>query len=123
MNIIGANIRKLRKLNRLNQIEFSTLIGISQGNLSEIEQGNCNPSLDTLLSLKQYFRCSLDELLLKQEITPGGIHNYSDISIEEVDLISNYRILDIYDRKEVEEIIKIKIKNNLLRKEEICCFR
>ncbi|WP_436240481.1 helix-turn-helix domain-containing protein [Paenibacillus sp. LjRoot56] len=44
---IGPNIRRLRKLNNMNQVEFSSRIGISQGNLSEIEQGNCNPSFDT----------------------------------------------------------------------------
>jgi hypothetical protein len=39
VKVIRANIRKLRKLNNLNQVEFSSYIGISQGNLSEIEQG------------------------------------------------------------------------------------
>lgn len=41
MKHIGTNIRKLRKVNNLSQVEFSRLIGIFQGNLSEIEQGNC----------------------------------------------------------------------------------
>ncbi|WP_419182335.1 helix-turn-helix domain-containing protein [Paenibacillus radicis (ex Xue et al. 2023)] len=45
---MGSNIRKLRKLNNLNQVEFSSYIGISQGNLSEIEQGNCK-------SISRYF--------------------------------------------------------------------
>jgi transcriptional regulator with XRE-family HTH domain len=49
---IGSNIRRLRKLNNMNQVEFSSRIGISQGNLSEIEQGNCNPSFDTLVAIK-----------------------------------------------------------------------
>lgn len=88
-------------------------------NLSEIEQGKCNPSVDTLLSLKQNFKCSLDELIMKQESNAVKIHNYSDVSVEEVDLISSYRSLDIYDRKEIDEIIKVKLKINLLRKEKM----
>jgi DNA-binding XRE family transcriptional regulator len=51
MNIIGENIRKLRKMAGLTQIEFAKQIGISQGTLSDIEQGNSNPSVDTVLSI------------------------------------------------------------------------
>lgn len=34
------------KTNRLNQHEFSNMIGISQTTLSELEQGKYNPSLE-----------------------------------------------------------------------------
>jgi transcriptional regulator with XRE-family HTH domain len=60
---IGRNIRQLRKLHNMSQSEFSGRIGISQGNLSEIEQGNCNPSLVTLSAIKNAFNCSVDELI------------------------------------------------------------
>lgn len=48
MNTIGAKIKQIRKINNLTQIEYSKLIGISQGTLSEIEKGKVKPTIDTL---------------------------------------------------------------------------
>lgn len=63
MNIIGQNIRKLRKAVGFTQIEFAKQINVSQGTLSDIEQGNCNPSMDTILSIHNQFEVTLDWLL------------------------------------------------------------
>ncbi|TDL47354.1 helix-turn-helix domain-containing protein [Paenibacillus dendritiformis] len=46
---IGYRIKCIRKENNLNQIQFAKSIGISQGNLSEIELGYSNPSAETLI--------------------------------------------------------------------------
>jgi transcriptional regulator with XRE-family HTH domain len=108
---IGPNIRRLRKLNNLNQVEFSGKIGISQGNLSEIEQGNCNPSFDTLLAIKKQFMCSIDDLMiLENDLFKSN--NSSVLTEGEISMISNYRLLDWFDQKEIDEIIKIKISLN-----------
>lgn len=108
---IGPNIRRLRKLNNMNQVEFSSRIGISQGNLSEIEQGNCNPSFDTLLAIKKQFNFSIDDLMiLKNDIFE--LNKSSVLTDGEVSMISNYRLLDLFDQKEIDEIIKLKISLN-----------
>ena len=114
MRTIGTNIRKLRKLNNLSQVEFSSHIGISQGNLSEIEQGNSNPSLDTLLTIKSRFKCSIDELTSSEE----QLSKYNDtlISEEELGMLTNYKLLEEFDRLEINEIIKLKIRMSKLRK-------
>lgn len=43
---IGDRIRVIRNTNRLNQNEFSNIIGISQATLSELEKDKYNPSID-----------------------------------------------------------------------------
>lgn len=101
---VGSNIRKLRKLNKLTQIEFAQRIGISQGNLSEIEQGNTNPSLDTLLAIKNEFKCSIDEIL--------ATDTNNSMTDEEIGLISAFRKLKSRDKIEITEYIKLKIKLN-----------
>ncbi|MCY9668881.1 helix-turn-helix domain-containing protein [Paenibacillus alginolyticus] len=53
--MIGDKIRALRKLNNLNQVEFAASLGISQGNLSEIEKGKSKPSADTLQALRRAY--------------------------------------------------------------------
>lgn len=111
---IGINIRRLRKLNNMNQVEFSSKIGISQGNLSEIEQGNCNPSFDTLLAIKKQFNCNIDYLIAVENDLYKN-NSLSVVSDEELKMISNYRLLDEFDQIEIIEIMKIKISINKRR--------
>lgn len=60
---IGARVKKIRDLNDMTQVEFSSLIGISQGRLSEIEKDITKPSAETLIALRRKFRVDLNELL------------------------------------------------------------
>ena len=61
---IGDRIRIIRKTNRLNQNEFSNIIGISQATLSELEKDKYNPSIDTILSIYRVFKTNLSWLIL-----------------------------------------------------------
>ncbi|MFC3845679.1 helix-turn-helix domain-containing protein [Paenibacillus sp. MAH-36] len=44
-------------------MQFAKSIGISQGNLSEIEMGNSNPSAETLISIRTHYNVNLNWLL------------------------------------------------------------
>jgi DNA-binding XRE family transcriptional regulator len=46
MKTLGEKIKSIRKLNKLNQTDFSSTIGISQGTLSELEKDKYKPSLE-----------------------------------------------------------------------------
>lgn len=61
---IGERIKFIRKERKLNQIEFSRSINISQGRLSEIEKDICKPSADTLISMAQIYSVNLNWILL-----------------------------------------------------------
>ncbi|WP_246321058.1 helix-turn-helix domain-containing protein [Paenibacillus germinis] len=61
--MIGENIRRLRRIHNLNQTEFSRLIGVSQGSLSDIEAGKSKPAIDIVISIYIRFECSLEWLL------------------------------------------------------------
>jgi transcriptional regulator with XRE-family HTH domain len=60
MITIGARVKYIRKIHKLNQVEFSRAIQISQGRLSEIEIGKCNPSAETLISIARSFDVDLN---------------------------------------------------------------
>jgi transcriptional regulator with XRE-family HTH domain len=62
MNVIGEKVRAIRKERNLNQIDFAEAIGISQGRLSEIEQGRTKPSAETLFQLRRKFNIDLNWL-------------------------------------------------------------
>jgi transcriptional regulator with XRE-family HTH domain len=62
---IGQKIKKIRKANEMNQVEFSKMIGISQGRLSEIETDITKPSAETLIALRKRFKVDLNWLLIE----------------------------------------------------------
>lgn len=63
METIGIKVKGIRKRHKMNQIEFSEKIGISQGRLSEIEQDKTKHSADTLIQLRKQFSIDLNWLL------------------------------------------------------------
>lgn len=63
MNVIGVNIKRLRNLHKLNQVEFAKVIGISQGSLSDFESGKSKLSIDTIVAIYENFHCSFEWLV------------------------------------------------------------
>ncbi|GFZ93729.1 transcriptional regulator [Paenibacillus marchantiophytorum] len=104
MSDIGFRIKSIRKANNLNQSQFAKTIGISQGNLSEIEMGNSNPSAETLISIRVEYKVNLNWLLAGYDSTDG--FTYDDSS--EKKLIEEYRSLNDYDKNEIIEIVQLK---------------
>ncbi|WP_251578551.1 helix-turn-helix domain-containing protein [Paenibacillus sp. MER TA 81-3] len=104
MNDIGHKIKCIRKENNLNQVQFAKSIGISQGNLSEIELGNSNPSAETLISIRTQYNVNLNWLLTGVATEDGA--TYEDEF--EKRLIEVFRNLDDYDKKEIIEIMQLK---------------
>lgn len=102
---IGYRVKCIRKENNLNQIQFAKSIGISQGNLSEIEIGNSNPSAETLISIRTQYNVNLNWLLTGVAADDGT--TYEDEF--EKRLIEVFRNLDDYDKNEIIEFIRVKI--------------
>ncbi|WP_347770729.1 helix-turn-helix transcriptional regulator [Gorillibacterium sp. CAU 1737] len=105
LNDIGHKIKCIRKENNLNQVQFAKSIGISQGNLSEIELGNSNPSAETLISIRTQYNVNLNWLLTG--VSAGDGTTYEDEF--EKRLIEVFRNLDDYDKKEIIEFIQLKM--------------
>ncbi|MCQ4925045.1 helix-turn-helix domain-containing protein [Tissierella carlieri] len=64
MVTIGERIKKIRLDLNMNQIDFCSKIGITQGSLSEIESNNNNPSINTLIAIHTMFNVDFEYLLL-----------------------------------------------------------
>lgn len=105
MHDIGGNIKRLRKLHMLNQVEFAKRIGISQGSLSDIESGKCSPSVETVISIHEAFQCSLEMLLIGREKF-GNI----EMSEQESRLLRIFNDLDHKDQNELLDIALLKRK-------------
>ena len=61
-NKFSANLRLLRKKNKLTLTILGKNLGISKSALSDYENGNTFPSLDVCEAICQYFGTNLDDL-------------------------------------------------------------
>jgi transcriptional regulator with XRE-family HTH domain len=63
MDTIASRIIWLRESYGLNQADFSKKAGITQSNISRIENGTQKPSADTLIALSHFFGITTDWIL------------------------------------------------------------
>lgn len=64
----GQRVSTLRKARGLSQEKLAEQMNISRSHLSHMEIGKVSPSLDLLIELAEFFRVSLDYLMVgKQE--------------------------------------------------------
>ncbi|MGC6589888.1 helix-turn-helix domain-containing protein [Paenibacillus sp. Dod16] len=111
MNKIGENIRLLRKRMGLTQIDFSKQIDISQGTLSDIEQGHCNPSVETVLSIHENYGVSLEFILKGNEGNKSAKIIFKDTISNEEELIDVMKILSHEAQLEILDYAKFKLNS------------
>ena len=70
---IGPRIRRLRKGHHLSQAHLAIILSISKQQLSNIENGHRNPSLEVLITISQYFRVSLDYLVFDHKFDSSDV--------------------------------------------------
>lgn len=72
--MISETIKDIRRRNYLNQTAFANRIGVTQGTVSQWENGLTRPNMDQLKSISEAFNISIDDLLKgesKKEAVPG----------------------------------------------------
>lgn len=105
---LGEKLRSIRKSNDMNQNEFASRIGVSQGTLSDIERGVCLPSCETLIAIRGRFNCDLNWLLRETDFHSLELESF--LTKDELKLIENFRTLSIKERNELLEISEIKVR-------------
>jgi transcriptional regulator with XRE-family HTH domain len=65
MSIAGKNLKYLRKLRGLTQEEFATRLKIKRSLLGAYEEERAEPRIEVLEQIRNIFKLSLDDLLLK----------------------------------------------------------
>lgn len=106
MSTIGERIKRIRKIYEHNQVDFSNIIGVSQGTLSELEQDKYKPALDTIIQIHNKFNTDIYWLLF-------GVEQHNDdknrFGKTESELILQFRKLKLVDQEEILDIIQLKI--------------
>jgi transcriptional regulator with XRE-family HTH domain len=66
LRIIGKNIVKLRKKQKLTQEDLCGLAEIDRSHLSEIENGKMNITVKSLVTIAKALNCKLSDLILEK---------------------------------------------------------
>ncbi len=80
------NLKKLRTEKHISQTKIAEKLGINQRTYSNYETSACEPNIETLINLANYFDVTLDYLVDRPYSNTFGY-----LSDEEKHLIENYR--------------------------------
>ncbi len=64
---IGNRIKELRVEKKINQKEIAALLNVTQQTYSDYETGQTNPSYEVLNLIADFFQCSTDYLLGRED--------------------------------------------------------
>jgi transcriptional regulator with XRE-family HTH domain len=80
MSVNSLNLKKLRQAVGIGQVELAKRIGVTQGMISQLENGcrSCRP--DTLELLAAELRCSVEELSGKPAVWVSFMRNCKRLS-------------------------------------------
>ncbi len=87
---LAARLRDRRERRNLKNSQVALYLGLSTAHISNIENGNREPSLDLLARLADYYRCSVDYLLgLTDDPRPANRQAMSEAAVDAINLIDS----------------------------------
>lgn len=116
--MIGCRIKQRRKELGLTQVQIKELTGISNGNLSDLENGNRLPSATALIELSRVLQVTTDWILTGNYPISDISDTQSGYSLSAVEesFINCFKQLSSDDQDEVLAIINLKIQRKEKRK-------
>ncbi|MEN8120106.1 MAG: helix-turn-helix transcriptional regulator [Bacteroidota bacterium] len=79
MSFFGKNIKKIRTVKKLSQSAFADIFELKRGSIGAYEEGRAEAKIDTIISIANYYKLSLDQLL-KSELTINEIYHLDSIN-------------------------------------------
>ena len=83
---IGGKIYSLRVAKGMTQEQLAAILCVSPAAVSKWERNLANPSIEMLWALADYFECSIDELVGREEkrLTKVGVYDFATLRLVEV---------------------------------------
>ena len=122
-NKFSANLRLLRKKNKLTLEVLGKTLGVSKSALSDYENGHTFPSLDVCESIGQYFGTNLDDLQNSDfsEMTIAEIQynsqnrNFDRKANDKNDLTDPYKQLEFQNKLLYQQVQGLQIQLQLVK--------
>lgn len=90
VNGLGERLQKQRQILNLSQKEVAAAIGVSSSIISNYENGERTPSVETLITLSRLYHCSTDYLLGFEKNDNDVCLNVSMLNNEQKRLLQNF---------------------------------
>jgi len=110
IRLVGQKIRQIRKSRHLTQSDVAARIGITQSDLSRMENGEYKVGLDTLFRILQVFELSMSQFFNEpaaEEPAPAAAREPGTFA-DEPELTRHWESLSPEARREVREFIAFK---------------
>jgi transcriptional regulator with XRE-family HTH domain len=107
--LVGQKIRQIRKSRHLTQADLAGRIGVTQSDLSRMENGEYKVGLDTLFKILQVFELSMSRFF--EEPAPPASPEPTqapDLTADQEQLLADWADLSDDSRREVREFIAFK---------------
>jgi transcriptional regulator with XRE-family HTH domain len=109
--LVGQKIRQIRKSRHLTQADLASRIGVTQSDLSRMENGEYKVGLDTLFRILQVFELSMSHFF--EEPTAEAADSAGAVPAEDVKTsadvpFEDWAALSEVSRREVREFIAFK---------------
>jgi transcriptional regulator with XRE-family HTH domain len=109
--LVGQKIRQIRKSRHLTQAELASRIGVTQSDLSRMENGEYKVGLDTLFRILQVFELSMSHFFAELSAEAGPPDAQAAAApalIDDAPLARDWVALSEDSRREVREFIAFK---------------
>lgn len=98
----GENLKAKRKEKGIKQSELANILGLSIQTISGYETGYAQPQIETLIAIADFFQCTVDELLGREDYATGNVVVQGvALSVDEQQLIEIYRTLSMRYKAEL----------------------
>lgn len=97
---IGLRIMQRRKARGVKQSELAEVIGVSENQISNIENGKSFPRMGSLIKICQALDCSVDYLcsgIVKPQLSDNLVDLIESLSLEDQKVL--WKLLDCYLRQ------------------------
>ena len=102
--LVGQKIRQIRKSRHLTQADLASRIGVTQSDLSRMENGEYKVGLDTLFRILQVFELSMSHFFEE----PAAVPDAAGENAGAVAPFEDWAALPPETRREVSEFIAFK---------------
>jgi len=107
--LVGQKIRQIRKSRHLTQADLASRIGVTQSDLSRMENGEYKVGLDTLFRILHVFELSMSHFFEEPSAEAGATDaQAADAPFDDLPLATDWAALPENSRREVREFVAFK---------------
>lgn len=105
------NLKKIREIKKLTQLQLAVQIGVSQEIINKYEKGIAKPSVKNLEKLADYFNCSTDYLLdrTSYRYSIHNLYNMCNLKEDEKAFLDDFNNLSQISKDKIKTMLKFVI--------------